>query len=102
MMRRLGLLLHRRASEKIFFFVFFGAIFGPFGIIALHLHALVRGELRQMTNKTDELPADFLRAMTDTKLGHAGDAHAVLDDPEKFGSGRFLRLPSQQVLRLAI
>src|SRR6266849_7107378 len=92
MMRRFTLLLHRRASEKIFFFVFFSAILGPFGIIALHLHALVRGELRQMTNETDELPAVFLRAMTAAERGHAGEAHAVLDNPEKLAVGKFLRL----------
>src|SRR5713226_1299493 len=102
MMRRLGLLLHRRAAEKIFFFVFFGAIFGPFGIIALHLQALVGGELRQMTNEADQLPAIFLRAMTAAKRGHACEAHAVLDDPEKLAIGKLLRLLGAQVRRLGI
>src|SRR6266849_821380 len=102
MMRGFGLLLHRCASKEIFFFVFFGAILRPFGIIALHLQALVGGKLRQMTDKTDELPAIFLGAMTAAKRGHAGEAHAILDNPEKLAVGKLLCVLGAQVRRLGI
>src|SRR3977135_2003761 len=102
MMRGFGFLLQRRAAQKISFFVFFLAISGPFRIITFHLQALVGRELGKMTNKTDQFPAVFLRSVSSAESGHAGKAHAVLDNPEELAIRKFLRLRGTHIHRLGI
>jgi len=101
MMRRIGNWLGRGSVQKILFLLFLGPIVGPFWISSLHLHAFFGGQLRQMPDKQDQFPAILFRAMS-CKRGHAREAHAVFDDPEKFTIRKFLRLRQSQVWRFRV
>src|ERR1700720_404385 len=84
MMRRFRFLLHGLAPQKILLFLVFLLIARPLRIFALHLHALVHCELRQMSNEKHQFPTILLRAVTSAKRRHAREANSVLDDPKKF------------------
>ena len=62
MMRPFWFLLHRLATQEVIFFLFFFEVFRAFRVVALHLHALFVGKLRQVTNEAHQLPAILLRS----------------------------------------
>jgi hypothetical protein len=101
MMRCIGIWLRRGSIQKIFFLLFLGAILGPFGIISLHLGALFGGQMRKMPDEQNQFPTIVFRTVS-CKSSHAGEAHAVFNDPKEFTVGKFLRFWQTQVGRLRI
>src|SRR5580704_74232 len=89
------------AIQKVIFVFFFFAILRAFWVVAGHFDALFSRELWQMPYKMDQPP----RIVTHTvagKGGHAGKAHAVLDNPEKLPVGVILCLSLAQVGRFRV
>src|SRR5712664_838973 len=101
-MRPFRLLLHWRALQEVILFVFFFEIFRAFGVVALHLHALLVGELRQVANEAHQLPAILFRSVRAAKRGHPRETYSIFDNPEKFAVRELLRFLTAQVRRLGI
>src|SRR5258708_31304288 len=62
---------------------------GPLRVERLHLEPFLGGEARQVPDEADQLPACKLALLAlVAPSGHAGEAHAVLDDGEKLPVGK--------------
>src|SRR6266852_1403049 len=83
--------------QELVFFLFLGAIPRAFRIVPLHFRALFHRELRKMADEADQFPTVVLAAVDAAKGGHAGEAHAVFNDPEKFAVRETLCFQQAQV-----
>src|SRR6266849_280241 len=83
--------------QELVFFLFLGAIPRAFRIVPLHFRALFHRELRKMADEADQFPTVVLAAVDAAKGGHAGEAHAVFNNPEKFAVRETLCFQQAQV-----
>src|SRR5271167_4177529 len=102
MMFRPGVFLGRRAIQKIIFFIVLFTVIRAFWVHLFHFHALFGRKLWQMADEQNQLPTVVLRIVGAAESRHAGEAHAVFDDPEKFAIGKILRARLAEIGRLGI
>jgi hypothetical protein len=71
----------------------------------LHPLEFIRRNLRQVANKVDELPDQFVASrvgLSRSECRHPGKPHAILNDVEKLAIGQMLRRVGAKVWRLGV